>query len=330
MTYQILDKKCKLFRYVDDIRGSPKQNKVSGEIYFIGDSLNRNLVLDVGKELNTSVSDYTPMAFDRGKPEKIGRNAVWRLGSLTVANLFHFGANEKENHWLGIARAGIQGMHNSTYGRICLDGPQYLKRIGVTEDPYMIVISSNYWDAMHWSYKTAGPPRKKVKNNTPGVKAGEDEPETEEWQVDEERPDRLVSELLARYVDDIRDLVDVVKRCYPKTRVFCWQTSPLTSTDSRNPHWFDKRPHVVAALNSAGRFVAKEKGICLLDWAMMFQGRSDDRAWVPDGLHPAPHVSREFMNIAINVLMSHQGKQPLGSEGGQGDYLKKELMMMDS
>jgi len=187
MTYQILDKKCKLFRYVDDIRGSPKQNKVSGEIYFIGDSLNRNLVLDVGKELNTSVSDYTPMAFDRGKPEKIGRNAVWRLGSLTVANLFHFGANEKENHWLGIARAGIQGMHNSTYGRICLDGPQYLKRIGVTEDPYMIVISSNYWDAMHWSYKTAGPPRKKVKNNTPGVKAGEDEPETEEWQVDEER-----------------------------------------------------------------------------------------------------------------------------------------------
>jgi hypothetical protein len=76
---------------------------------------------------------------------------------------------------------------------------------------------------------------------------------------------------MTQFVNDIRDLVDIVRRCYPTTELFCWHTAPLVSTDNRNPHWYDKRPNVVAALNAAGRFVAKEKGLCLLDWDLMFQ-----------------------------------------------------------
>lgn len=85
--------------------------------------------------------------------------------------------------------------------------------------------------------------------------------------------DGNITMLLDRQVDAIRDLVDIVKRCYPGTKLFCWHTAPSVGTDNRNPHWFDKRPHVVAALNAAGRFVAKEKGLCLLDWERMFQVR---------------------------------------------------------
>jgi hypothetical protein len=162
--FQSLNRKCPLVRYVDHIKGKKAQRDIRGEILFVGDSLNRNLVMDAAQQLDTEADDYTPYAFDdRGRPEKIGRNAVFNLGSFTAANLFHFGANERENHWLGVARAGNPGMHNSTYGRVCLDAPKYLHRTGLLaegKDPYMVVINSNYWDAMHWSFKTVGPPPK--------------------------------------------------------------------------------------------------------------------------------------------------------------------------
>lgn len=135
-TFQILDRDCQLVRYVDHIKGKAYQKEVAGEILFVGDSLNRNLILDVGNELEAPAVDYTPIPYDdRGRPEKIGRNAIMKLGTFTAANIFHFGAHEKENHWLGPARAGISGMHNSTYGRICLDAPRYLQKANVKKVP---------------------------------------------------------------------------------------------------------------------------------------------------------------------------------------------------
>eukprot|EP00873_Tetraselmis_striata_P011382 jgi/Tetstr1/431646/TSEL_021176.t1 len=365
--FQSLNWRCPLVRYVDHVKGKPAQRDVRGEILFVGDSLNRNLVMDSAQQLGTAAEDYTPFANDdRGRPEKIGRNAVFTLGGLTVANLFHFGANERENHWLGVARAGNPGMHNTTYGRICLDGPRYLAKTPLGDkDPYMVVINSNYWDAMHWSYTTVGPPPKKDRSkNRPhgpptsvrsssgrasrsvtatmsgsgarirvsplsrrGLKAmpAEGEPAWE-GQVVEPSLDESLATLLPRFVEDIRDLVDVVRRCYPGTELFCWHTAPLVATDSRNPHWFDKRPNVVAALNAAGRFVAKEKGLCLLDWDLMFQGRSNDAEWVPDGLHPSPKVSREFLNLAINAMMHHKGMHH-GLLGTEKELIMEELMM---
>mmetsp|Transcript_28807 Transcript_28807/g.81151 ORF Transcript_28807/g.81151 Transcript_28807/m.81151 type:complete len:386 (-) Transcript_28807:76-1233(-) len=322
--YRLLERDCTMIRYVDHIAGKSKQKEVAGDVLFVGDSLNRNVILDAGELLGAPAQDYTPIPYDnRGKPEKIGRNAMLRLGAFTAANLFHFGAHETENHWLGVARAGVRGMHNTTYGRVCLDGPGYLHKAGVKEDPYMIIINSNYWDAMHWSHTTVGPPPKNDKTKSFHISANEDaifglrgSPQRNgaprpAWtgQVVEQKLDNSsVPELLARHVDAVRDLVDIVQRCYPGTKLFCWHTAPVVSTDSRNPHWFDKRPHVVAALNAAGRFVAKEKGLCLIDWDMMFQGRGSDVEWVPDGLHPAPHASREFLNVVLNVMMEHQGK----------------------
>lgn len=98
-------------------------------------------------------------------------------------------------------------------------------------------------------------------------------------------------------MEDIRDLVDVVRRCYPGTELFCWHTAPLVATDSRNPHWFDKRPNVVAALNAAGRFVAKEKGLCLLDWDLMFQVRSHPPSSAPGLVSVHAHLAVESDGI---------------------------------
>ena len=134
--YETLNSDCRLVRYVDHITNKTSQKEVSGEVLFVGDSLNRNLIMDAAGLFGAPVSNYTPVAYDdRGLPEKIGRNEMLRLGSLVMANIFHFGAHERETHWLGPARAGIAGMHNTTYGRVCLDAPRYLKLAGIHKVP---------------------------------------------------------------------------------------------------------------------------------------------------------------------------------------------------
>lgn len=62
-----------------------------------------------------------------------------------------------------------------------------------------------------------------------------------------------------------------VEECYPDTKIYCWRTAPKVATNDRSHHFFQKRPHVVAALNQMARYMAKKRGWCILDMEMMLQ-----------------------------------------------------------
>jgi hypothetical protein len=62
-----------------------------------------------------------------------------------------------------------------------------------------------------------------------------------------------------------------VEACYPDTKIYCWRTAPKVATDDRSHHFFQKRPHVVAALNQMARYAARKRGWCILDMEFMLQ-----------------------------------------------------------
>jgi len=268
----IVDKVVSLQRRQGDL-GSLEQPKVLS----IGDSLDRKLVSALTEELGQEMSYYAPFKYKmlssgRMKPEQTGKAARVTVGPVEFANFFIFGAGDQEYHSLFQQAAAIPELHNTTSERICKDAPMYTKPF-MPKGPDMLILASNFWDAALW------------------------------WEQGHDKVDgKLREQVVDRFLKDMMHSMDLAKKCFPHAQVYCTRTHPVLATDERNPQYESKRPHVVAALNSAVRQAAAEKGWCLLDMDLLTSGKTNERAWLPDGLHPSNFVMREYANLALNTL----------------------------
>eukprot|EP00193_Tetraselmis_chui_P005556 CAMPEP_0177755474 /NCGR_PEP_ID=MMETSP0491_2-20121128/2585_1 /TAXON_ID=63592 /ORGANISM="Tetraselmis chuii, Strain PLY429" /LENGTH=319 /DNA_ID=CAMNT_0019270973 /DNA_START=56 /DNA_END=1012 /DNA_ORIENTATION=+ len=265
----ILDKVLSLER-----RGSDLGDLQQAKVLTIGDSLDRKLVSSLTEELGREMDYYTPFKYKmlssgRMKPEQTGKSARVTVGPIEFANFFIFGAGDyKEYHSLFYEAAAIPELHNTTSERICKDAPKFTKPF-MPEGPDMLILASNFWDVARW------------------------------WEQGNAKTG-ILRELADQFMKDFMASMDRAKKCFPHAQLYCVRTHPVLATDERNPQYASKRPHVVAAVNSAVREAAAEKGWCLIDLDLLTSGKTNEQQWMPDGLHPSNFVMREYGNLALN------------------------------
>mmetsp|Transcript_5815 Transcript_5815/g.14130 ORF Transcript_5815/g.14130 Transcript_5815/m.14130 type:complete len:283 (-) Transcript_5815:195-1043(-) len=211
-------------------------------------------------------------------PSACAQDARVTVGPVEFANFFIFGAGDANYFSLFSEAAAIPALHNTTTERVCVDAPLYTKSF-MPQGPDMLILASNFWDVARWWEQ--------------GYALSPEE--------------NLREQIVDRYLSDVERLMDNAKKCFPGASVYCWRTHPNLATDNRNKHYASKRPHVVAALNQAGREAASRKGWCLLDFDQMVEGHANERLWVPDGLHPGGFVMMQYANVVLNTL--YQAKQ---------------------
>jgi hypothetical protein len=72
----------------------------------------------------------------------------------------------------------------------------------------------------------------------------------------------ILRELADQFMKDFMASMDRAKKCFPHAQLYCVRTHPVLATDERNPQYASKRPHVVAAVNSAVREVSTVLAEC--------------------------------------------------------------------
>lgn len=367
--FKLFSKTCKLKRLVEqhsprnvEKLPTPRGYRDKKHILLIGDSLDRNVVIALSEWSGRPFRDYTPMMWlPDGRPQKIGRSCIVNFHNYTYSNLFIFAANNEARYFSLWKEGKVEGMSDYTHERICQDGPRYLPYFP-TQSPYLISVNSAYWEVARWERKYwRGHPdvlsltskqwsRKSVNqiykehNRTLPV-SREDRPTYEHASAvrlgtpvyngqvlrdpDKPEPDYMAT-LLVDFWRDMEKLMKKVEACYPDTKIYCWRTAPKVATDDRSHHFFQKRPHVVAALNQMARYAARKRGWCILDMEFMLQGQGNNEEFVPDGAHPAAWVNLEYANIILNVINEqeeHEGAEGQQEhEGGSEDPELAELL----
>mmetsp|Transcript_36010 Transcript_36010/g.85418 ORF Transcript_36010/g.85418 Transcript_36010/m.85418 type:complete len:460 (-) Transcript_36010:2459-3838(-) len=361
-TYKSFSEECQFQRLVD--QHSPEQVKKypafhgdfnKTHVLFIGDSLDRNVVMGLSEFSGVPFRDYTPVRWmDDGRPQKIGRCLLVEFANYTYSNLFIFAANNKKKYYNLWQEGVVKGMSNFTHERICRDGPKFLPYFP-EYSPYLISVNSAYWEVAWWRPKYGRDGRQVISlssepyakrpvskiiqsfNVSLPLKSGELPTRAHASSIRLGRPafegmvmrhpkqrsePNYMEQLLDRFRDDIEGLMDKVEECFPNAEVYCWRTAPRVATDDRIHHYFNKRPHVMAALNQLSRYAAKKRGWCVLDMDFMLQGYGNDEAFVPDGAHPAPWVNVEYANIILNVIEEHKkrwsGRKRAGRSNREG------------
>lgn len=119
-------------------------------ILFIGDSLDRNIVIALSEWSGQPYQDYTPMRWlPDGRPQKIGRSCMVTFANHTYANLFIFAANNEKKYFSIWKEGQVAGMSDNTFDRVCHDGPKYLPYFPASS-PYLISLNSAYWEVGRW------------------------------------------------------------------------------------------------------------------------------------------------------------------------------------
>mmetsp|Transcript_12094 Transcript_12094/g.33983 ORF Transcript_12094/g.33983 Transcript_12094/m.33983 type:complete len:442 (-) Transcript_12094:470-1795(-) len=340
--YKSFSKSCKFKRLVEQhspkaVQKMPTPQGFRGKthILLIGDSLDRNVVIALSEWSGRPYRDYTPMIWlPDGRPQKIGRNGIVNFANHTYANLFIFAANNEEKYYRLWKDGMAPGMSHATFDRICHDGPKYLPYFPA-HSPYMISLNSAYWEVGRWEQRYGRPDRHTLRltggnfthksigrvfaafNETMSVNP-QDPPTYAHASAPRlgtpvfdgmvirypniKQEQNYMKELLWDFKKELEELMDKVKACYPDTQIYCLRTAPRVATDDRIHHFFQKRPHVITALNQLIRFTAKKRGWCVLDMDMMLQAHGNNEEFVPDGAHPAAWVNLEYANIILNVI----------------------------
>jgi len=351
--YKSFSKDCKFRRLVEQHSPTAvkaqhvthgRHNKT--HVLLIGDSLDRNVVIALSEWSGRPFRDYTPMRFlPDGRPQKIGRSCFVEFANHTYANLFIFAANNQKEYYSLWKGGKSKGMSDGTYDRVCRDGPQFLPYFP-DHSPYLISVNSAYWEVARWERYHGRINQDIISLNSKQHHGKTVRAVTESFNVSvplklddlptlqhsssirlgvppflgmvmrhpqkRNEPDYM-KQLLNKFHKDMVGLMDKVEECFPETKVYCWRTAPRVATDDRIHHFFYKRPHIMAALNQLARFVAKERGWCILDMDMMLQGYGNNEEFVPDGAHPAAWVNLEYANVILNIIEQHKHDSGQGS-----------------
>ena len=348
--YKSFSKDCNLRRFVDEFardsaaaeHGKHEDFTGKNHVLFIGDSLDRNLVIALADISGQEFRDYAPLKYlPDGRPQKIGRSGIVTFKNHTFSNLFIFAANNQKKYFSLWKEGQVAGMSDGTFDRVCQDGPRYLPYLPA-EYPALVSVNSAYWEVGRWeryfgrfgkdviSMSTKGVPEKPMQevfeeyNETVTLRRIDSPTYAHGSSIRLGKPlfsgmvlrhplkaeePNHVKELLGDFRREMEALMDKVEQCYPGTRQFCWRTAPRVATDDRVHHFFHKRPHIINALNQVARYTARKRGWCVLDLDLMLQGQGNNEDFVPDGAHPSTRVSLEYINVLLNVL-NGEGEDP--------------------
>jgi len=275
--WHLLDPDCQMDNYLQAyINGSRVAEPPTG-ILFLADSVDRYLVSDwcseVGGEWVRHEGDGSSYQ------DRYGLNLC--KGSPSHVNLAQYFV-------LGVSPAPpfCFGLHHSFRERTAAAHKDYVRQFG--HEPGLVVLGANLWDIGRIQLV-----RDVVMSKHPHIPL----PVLHQWMAN-----------LTQWAQLTRDT-------FPEGTMIAFHTMPLIHEDRKTGNLHTavqgKRSYIVQ-LNAAGRQVARQQGMFLVDVADMVMENVPLR-YLRDGEHPNKEVNGEALNVYLNLL--HQALQPEGRRG---------------